>query len=88
MGKREQRELRKAEKARFDARVAVYRGLWERPAFVRMNEHKDKLNRAITLAMATPGGDVAAAQRRFSRYHRRIIAIERAALAAAGFPHG
>lgn len=88
MGKREQRELRKAEKARFDARVAVYRALWERPAYVRMSARLDALNRAVTLATATPGGDVARAERRFTRYHRRLLAIEHAALVAAGFPNG
>lgn len=88
MGKRELKALKAEQKARFDARVAVYRALWERPAYVRMRERLDKLNEAISHASRMAFGDVAGATRRFKRYHRRIQAIEHAALVKAGFPNG
>lgn len=103
MGKRELKALQKEQKARFDARVAVYRALWEDPRYVRMASHADRLNHAVTLERdlvdarkrgAPLGPDMGtaeslrAAEHRYSRYHRRIQAVERAALAKAGFPNG
>jgi hypothetical protein len=88
MGKRELKALKAEQKARFDARVAVYKALWETPAYVRMNARLDALNKAVSEATRMAFGDVEGATRRFKRYHRRIQAIERTALIKAGFPNG
>lgn len=88
MGKRELRKLEAEQAARHAARCAVYAALWADPRYVRMKERLDHLNRAVSLAIRMAFGDVETATRRFRRYHRRLQAIERAAMARAGFPNG
>ena len=88
MSKRELRKLEQEQAERHAARCAVYAALWADPAYKRMAAHLDKLNKAVSEATRMAFGDVAGATRRFKRYHRRIQAIERAALVKAGFPNG
>jgi hypothetical protein len=84
MSRRDLARLKREQDARHAARVAVYAALWADPRYKRMAAHLDKLNRAVTHATRMAFGDQAAALARFKRYHRRIQAVEKAALAAAG----
>jgi hypothetical protein len=87
--KRAHAALAKEQAARSAARQAVYAALWARPAYVRMHARLDARNAECTreetdMLLGLGSADrVAAAKRRFSRYCRRIQAVENAALAAA-----
>ncbi len=84
MGKRERTQLKREEKARFDARVAVFRTLWETPSYVKLAARLEHLNRLVTQAELYRPETADLAMKRFKRLHRHIQRIENAALAAAG----
>ena len=88
MGKRELRKLEQEQAERHAARRAVYAALYADKRYARMTEHLFALNRACTLAEQVGGVALEQATRRFRRYHRRLQAVERAALVKAGFPNG
>jgi hypothetical protein len=84
MAKRERAKLEREQAARSAARVAVFAKLWEDPAYVALNERKDRLNHAVTLAELYRPETVELCMARFRRLHRKIQKIEAAALHAAG----
>ncbi len=84
MGKREQRALAREQKARFEARVAVYRKLWETPSYQKLSERLDRLNKLVTQAELYAPATVDLARARFTRLHRLLQKIEDSALKAAG----
>ena len=73
-------------------RQEVFAALWQDPKFVRLNAHKDKVNRALTYAEAYASSnpvlaaDIPNLKRRFKRAMRNIVRYEDAAMKAAGAP--
>lgn len=84
MGKRERAKLEREQRARMEARMAVFGQLWRDPAYVKLSERLDHLNRLVTQAELYRPETVDMAMARFKRLHRKIQRIENAALAAAG----
>ncbi len=84
MGKRELRALERERQARHDARVAVFAALWAQPAYKRLSERLDRLNKLVTQAELYAPATVDLARARFKRLHRRLQKIEDSALKAAG----
>lgn len=64
----------------------MFAALWKTPAYVKLNDRLQALNRAVSMAITYPHlYDESKARARFTRLHRRIQRIEAAALQAAGF---
>lgn len=85
MGKRELRKLEAEQRAKTEARMAVYGQLWQTPSYRKLAERLDRLNKLVTQAELYAPQTVAIAMARFKRLHRHIQKIEYAALRAAGF---